>query len=60
MCELKWCQSGNDGKIRVGEVIGDGTWCVLICQDCADKLGMTEDQVLPDPDTVKKALTKSL
>lgn len=56
-CEVRWCETGEPGKVSVCEIIGDGAFTVLICEACARKIGVTDGCYLPNPSTVKKAVT---
>lgn len=46
-CELKGCMSGEHGTVPVIDNIGDGSWLVWICKDCAKKLGLKQFDDLP-------------
>ena len=46
-CELRKCKSGAKGTVRVFENIGDGSWLVYICEECAERLGLREFDDLP-------------
>lgn len=58
MCELFLCNSGEKGKVPVNENIGDGSWLVWICEDCADKLNLSDFDDLPNPEVVESLLLK--
>ena len=42
MCDLTWCKTEKPGTIEIFETIGDGSFSLLICDDCADRLGIRE------------------
>jgi len=46
-CEIKWCQAENQPVIHVNETIGDGSFNVDICEDCAGILGLEPGDDLP-------------
>ncbi len=55
-CEIRWCQKEVDELTYVTENIGDGSWLVGICKDCASKLGMENGGDLPHPDVVRRLI----
>lgn len=55
-CQIRWCKSGLPGTVSVSENIGDGLWRLSICQQCADIIGMKDNDVLPTADTVEAML----
>lgn len=57
-CELTWCKSGKDGTVDVNEIIGDGAWRTMICEDCAKALDMKKYGDLPEAPIVKERLKK--
>ena len=57
-CEIKWCR--RDGElISVSENIGDGSWLIGICTDCAAAIGVDEGDDLPDSTVVYARLKKA-
>lgn len=58
-CEVRWCESGKPGTVNVNEVIGDGTFRVVICRDCAKSIGVKRGQCLPEPSRVQRLLAKA-
>jgi len=53
-CEIRWCGKETDELVQVNENIGDGSWRVCICQECADKIGVEAGDDLPSAELVKK------
>ena len=56
-CEIRWCKRQNAELVYIAENIGDGSWLVGICKQCAEKLGLASGGDLPSPRTVKKLIT---
>lgn len=55
-CEIGWCGKKTDKPVYVNENIGDGSWRVCICQDCAIKLGLKAGDDLPSTPEIKRRL----
>jgi len=55
-CEIGWCGKKTNQLVPVNENIGDGSWRVLICQECADKIGLKAGDDLPSTQIVKQRL----
>ena len=55
-CEIRWCDKETNDLVYVNENIGDGSWLVGICRECADKLGLEAGNYLPDATVVKQRL----
>lgn len=53
MCEIRWCKSKKLGTIPVYENIGDGSWLILICKQCAEAIGVRKWDDLPDSSIVR-------
>lgn len=58
-CQIRWCKKETEALIAVNENIGDGSFRVAICLDCAETLGLKPGDDLPEPETVRKILTES-
>ena len=56
-CEIRWCKREDNEPVYVNENIGDGSWRVGICRDCAQRLGLQEGDDLPSAHTVQKVLS---
>ena len=59
MCDLRWCNTGEPGTVRVIENIGDGAWTVEICHDCATRLQLRENDELPEATEVQRVLEQA-
>jgi hypothetical protein len=55
-CEIKWCKRKVKSLIYVNEIIGDGSWRVGICANCAQKLGLRQGDDLPPAHKVQSIL----
>lgn len=55
-CEIRWCRQKDDSLVYVNENIGDGSWRVGICHDCARRLGLKQNGDLPPSYKVKAIL----
>lgn len=52
-CEIRWCGQKDDNLVYVNENIGDGSWRVGICHECARRLHLKEDDDLPTAQKVR-------
>jgi hypothetical protein len=55
-CEIRWCGTPAEGLVSVNENIGDGSFRVVICDQCAAALGLKEGDDLPEPAVVKSKI----
>ncbi len=55
-CEIKWCGQTDGSLVYANENIGDGSWRVGICHECARRLGMKEGDDLPPAHIVRQKL----
>jgi len=55
-CEIGWCGKKVERLVYVNENIGDGSWNVGICQECADKIGIKAGDDMPSTEVIKKRL----
>lgn len=55
-CQIVLCTTGAPAAVHVSEIIGDGAFRVGICQRCADGLGLSENDNLPDLATVEEMI----
>lgn len=55
-CEIRWCGQKDDSLVYVNENIGDGSWQVGICHECARRLGLQHGDDLPPAWRVKAIL----
>lgn len=59
-CEIRWCGQKNDTLVYVNENIGDGSWRVGICHECARRLELKDGDDLPPPHKVRELLKVGL
>ena len=55
-CEIRWCRKEDSRLVYVNENIGDGSWRVGICRECAKKLGLKKGGDLPSVPIVMQKL----
>lgn len=55
-CQIRWCGEKDDSLVYVNEIIGDGSFRVGICHECARRLGLKEGDDLPKAYIVRERL----